>query len=228
MRRRLAGAVRRGVVAFGLLAGLAVASGCTSVANAGNQPTGDQGLIDDLAARLGTAATLSYTAVYVIAGGDTGNIAQAQVPTRTAYVYPTGMTLIADAENVVCTPVKGEMTCTHRASGTAADNAIMHGGMIRLDTVVALLTSASQEADSIVSEDDTTIAGTSATCLTIRTTAAWAPEFHVCVTTDGLLGAFQGTEKNNSVDVTLDHYTMSTASDAFDLPPGAKIIGTAP
>jgi len=221
-------ALRRGVVALVLLTGLALAAGCTSVATAGHQPTGDQGLIDDITTRLGTAATLSYTAVYVIGGGDTGTIAQAQIPLRTAYLYPTGMTLIADSENVVCTPVKGDMTCTHRSSSAAANVAIAHGGLIRVETVIAMLTSASRDADSIVSEEDTTIAATSATCVTVKTSAAATSQFHVCVTTHGLLGAFQGTSSSNPIDVTLDHYDMSTASDAFDLPHGAKIIGTSP
>ena len=226
---RLGRLLWRTAAALGLLAGLAVASGCTSVANANGQPSnGDRELIDDVATRLGTAATLSYTAVYII-GADTGTIAQALIPPRTVYRYPAGMTLLEEGENIVCAPAKGAMTCTHRSSAAAANAAISKGGgMVRPETVIAMLSSAAQDADVIVSENDTTIAGTSATCLTVSLGSNTASQFHVCVTNDGLLGAFQGISGGTPIDITLDHFDMSADSGAFQLPEGAKIVGTAP
>jgi hypothetical protein len=225
---RLGRLMWRLVAAVGLLASLALATGCTSVANAGGQPSnGDRELIDDVAARLGTAATLTYTAVYII-GAETGTIAQALIPPRTVYRYPTGMTLIEEGGNIVCGPVKGTMTCTRHASAAATNAAVSKGGMVRPEAVIAMLASAAQDADVIVSETDTTIAGTSATCLTISPGSDTANQFHVCVTNDGLLGAFQGTSGGTAVDITLDHYDMSTVAGVFNLPPDAKIVGAGP
>lgn len=220
-RARTAPAPLIGLVGLVLLAG---AAGCGVAADAG-QSSGNQELIADLASRLTGAAAETYTATYTIGGGVSGTIAQA--PTRVAYTYPTGITVITPQGATQCDRGIAQITCTHSPAAAVMARAIEQGGLIRPETVITMLTGAAMDADAIISENDTSFAGVPATCITI-TYPSGPAGFDACVTSTGLLGSFNGTADGAHIDMTLNRVDLTVADDAFTLPAGAKIVGASP
>ena len=95
--------------------------------------------------------------------------------------------------------------------------------------MIALLTAAAMDGDAVVTTHDTTLAGQSATCVQIGGVSnATASDFDVCVTTDGVLASFDGIIGGKPITISLDRYDETVASDAFDLPPGARIVDNRP
>jgi hypothetical protein len=89
--------------------------------------------------------------------------------------------------------------------------------MIRPETVVALLTRMSLNADAIISEADRTVAGTNATCVSITGVPA-EEQFTACVSNDGLLASFHGYQGARTIDMQMVQFLLSTGADAFALP----------
>ena len=203
---------------------LTMIAGCNTAADAGRSFGSDE-LVTEIASRLTTSQTVSYTATYSLASTTTATIAHHADPEQTAYRYPGGMLLVTPAVSTLCQIAKTAkcQTTSAAARGTnrtlTLDDAMEKVGLVRPETVVSLLTQTSLDPDAVISEGDRTIAGTNATCVTITGVAA---PFTACVTTDGLLGSFTGTVGTANVDISLDHYLLSVTSDAFALPPGAK------
>jgi hypothetical protein len=200
-------------------------AGCGTAAAAGR--AGDGQLIRDVANRLTQADSLVYTASFSLADNATVTIAHALNPERTAYSFPGGLVLLLPDRTTSCKITKTSAKCTdgsHIApatdSSSSVDSTVEQGGMIRPQSVVALLNQTASNADAIVADTDRTLAGTSATCISVTGVPA-DDQFSACVTADGLLGAFTGTIEGRHLDLVLDHFEMTTETTAFDLPRGS-------
>jgi hypothetical protein len=222
--RRLHAAVgaRRAFAILTAIGCICAAAGCSAVALAG-QSSGNQQFVNDVATRLSAASTTAYTAEYALRGGGTGTIAQQPSTGRASYRYPTGVAVLTPAGATTCTAATSTRTasCSRTKAVAAASPKISRGGLVRPDAVVALLNTAALDRDSIIAEHDTTIAGTSATCVTVTSGQDGSEEYDACVTADGLLGSFRGSSDGASVDITMLTVTKSVSETVFALPAGA-------
>ncbi len=209
--------VTRTLCALALLAVV----GCDPVGDP-EQASGTSEFIAELSSRLAGAATSTYTGTYTIGGGVTGTIAQDQAPSRVAYTYPSGITVMTPDGTTQC--VRGnEMTCTRGVTLAQMAAGIQNGGLIRPETVISMLNTTAMDADAIISESDTTFAGVPATC--VQVTYPDGPEgYDACVTSTGLLGSFNGTVGSAHIVMALNRLNQTVADDAFTLPSGAKIV----
>jgi hypothetical protein len=212
---------------------VAAAAGCV---NPGQPGGGRVQLVSELANRLDHAENLTYTAVYGLPGGARATIAQAQNPGRAAYGYPGGRLIITPDSTADCRTAGTATTCTLTAPpspGTDPGTRLVHpvaaGGLIAPVMVITLLTAAAMDGDALVTTHDTTLAGQSATCVQIGgVNNAAASDFDVCVTVEGVLASFDGIVDGTEITIHLDRYETSVAPDAFDLPPGARIVDNRP
>jgi len=222
---------RRRSARAGLLAALAVAAGtataaCGTAADAGRSNS-DEAFLTELASRLTSAGDATYTATYTIGGGVTGTIAQAQKPNRVAFTYPTGITMVTPQGATQCDRGAEQITCLQAPSAAVMSSAIEHGGMIRPDAVISMLSGVAMDPDAIVSESDTSYAGLPSTCVSVTYTSG-TEGFDACVTSTGLLASFNGTVGAAHIDMALNRVDATVADDAFRLPAGAKITGASP
>lgn len=209
---------------FAVLA-LMLVTGCV---NAAPPSAGRTQLVSDLASRLDRAGTLTYTATYGLPGGTRATIAQAQNPPRTAYRYPAGALILTPTSTASCTATACTLTAPPAPGADPLGplaNGVATQGLVIPAFAVTLLTAATMDGDAVVTTHDTTLAGQSATCVQVgglSTTAA--SDFEVCVTTDGVLGSFDGVIGGQPVEFHLDRYDPAVAPDAFDLPGGVKVV----
>lgn len=209
--------ITRAVCAVALLA----LAGCDPVGDP-EQASGTSEFIAELSSRLADAATSTYTATYTIGGGVSGTIAQAQAPARVAYTYPTGITVMTPDGITQCVR-GGKTTCARGVTAAQMAAGIQNGGLIRPETVISMLNNTAMDADAIISESDTTFAGTPATC--VQVTNPNGPDgYDACVTSTGLLGSFNGTVGSAHIVMSLNRLNLTVADDAFTLPAGAKIV----
>jgi hypothetical protein len=207
-------------------------AGCGDLEQAAASGNTRDDLAGDLATQLGGSASLSYSATYQLAGGKTATISQAQNPTRSAYVYPSGKLIVTPDETTRCAPAGKTLTCTMTAPEAPASPtspgvfaSAGKSGMALPDTVLELLNAASLDADKTVQQHDTTIAGHHATCVEMSgVDQAAASAFTVCITTEGVLGSFTGTLDGTAVDIAMTHYSDKIDAAAFEPPTGAKLV----
>lgn len=218
------------------LAALAVpAGGCQSIDDPGQ--VGDRAsLVNDLASRLDGSGELTYSADYQLAGGQSATIAQAQEPLRSAYVYPGGKVTVTAEATTACRSEGGGTTCTvtappspaNRPAATLFEEA-SEQGLVAPTVVVSLLTAAALDPDAVIAQSDTTVAGRHATCVRAeRVQNAAATEFDACITTEGVLGSFQGAINGEPVDIALTRYRDTVEPDAFAVPAGATVVDRRP
>ncbi|MEU7907869.1 hypothetical protein [Actinoplanes sp. NPDC049118] len=209
----------------------AATAGCSDLDEPG-QGLARNDLVSELAAQMSGAAGLTYEASYQLSGGGTATVAQAQRPTRSAYVYPGGkVTVTADA-TTQCRTATNATTCTMTAPATptspppakvfeGADGA----GMVLPSTVLALLNAAVLDNDVEVVQHDTTIAGRHATCVRLSgVDDAATRDFTTCITNEGALGSFNGFLNSIRVDVAMTHYAEKVADEMFEVPKAAKLV----
>jgi hypothetical protein len=210
---------------------VAFAAGCGTVDDAG-QVINRASLVNDLAARLDGSGELTYSADYQLPGGQSATIAQAQEPLRSAYIYPGGKLTVTDDATTACRAGAGVMTCTLTAPPAPNNKPAVtlfteasEQGLVAPTVVINLLTAAALDADAVIEQNDTTIAGRHATCVQVqRVQNAAASAFDACITTEGVLGSFSGLVDGSAVDIAMTRYRDSVDADAFAPPPGAKLI----
>ncbi|HEU4423295.1 MAG TPA: hypothetical protein VFR67_12245 [Pilimelia sp.] len=215
------------VVAAALLTG----SGCGSLAQA-QQTVGRADLVNDLAGRLTAAGELTYTAEYQLRGGGAGAIAQAQEPLRTTYSYPDGELTVTVEATTECERAGAQTTCLLTAPPAPGANATARLfaepgelGLVPPALVIGLLTAAGLDADAVIEQKDTTIAGEHATCVSVEAVDnAAASAFEACITTAGVLGSFSGAVNGADVDMTMTRYLETVAPYAFSVPAGAAVV----
>lgn len=209
-----------GVTAGAVLLGAAACTGLDQ-ASAANITRDD--LVSEMAGQLAESSTLSYTATYQLAGGDTARITQSQKPTRTAYAYPGGRLIVTSTATIRCKGAEKAPICTETTPSPATD-ARQIGALITPDAVLAMLNAAALDADLVAAQHDTTIAGHHATCLDLnRVDGTPARKFTVCVTSEGALGSFTASINGRRADVALTAYSDKPDEAAFALPPAAKL-----
>jgi hypothetical protein len=207
---------------------IAAATGCDTIA-AANGATGNQEFVQEIATRLSSASSIAYTAMYALGGGGTATIAQLPATGQAAYRYPTGMVLVTSGKATVCShPSSRNAACGPRPSVLASSSELAVGGLVRTDSVITLLNATALDHNSVVAEHDTTIAGTSATCVTVNDTADENNGYAACVTSDGLLGSFSGQVSGTPVDIMMINFTKTVSSDEFELPSGPQPAATNP
>ncbi|NJC70241.1 hypothetical protein HC031_11040 [Planosporangium thailandense] len=206
-------------------------TGCASIGDA-QQVIDRAHLVNELASRLDHASELSYTADYQLPGGGQATIVQAQSPMRTAYIYPAGKYATTREATMDCQTAGGTTTCTLTApppggsdATTTLVNVLRNRGMVPPTLVVNLLTAASLSSNTVIKQHDTTLAGEHATCVEVSGVEnAPASAFDACITSDGVLGSFNGVVDGASVDISLTRYATTIADDAFTPPAGAQIV----
>lgn len=223
--RRLAGSV----------AALLLLAGCQTLDDAA-QVVDRSDLVNDLVAQLTGATELTYSADYQLPGGRRASIAQAQGPLRAAYTYPGGkLTVTADA--VTACDLSGRTpTCTVLPPPSPSDRppadvfaGVSARGLVAPAVVIDLLTAAALDADAIVDEYDTTVAGRHANCLKVRQLAnAAARGFDACVTNEGALGSFTGSVDGWPIEQVMSRYRDTVDATAFDPPADAGLLDRRP
>ncbi|HEY3007154.1 MAG TPA: hypothetical protein VGJ63_03695 [Micromonosporaceae bacterium] len=225
----------RALLVLAAVAGLALTTGCDTLNNT-QRVIGRADLVNDLATRMDRATALTYVAEYQLAGGKTATIAQAQQPPRAAYTYPGGRVTVTGDAIAECADAGSRITCTLTPPPTVAarpaaslfNDAGRHG-LVAPSVVIGLLTAAALDADAVIQQHDTTVAGQHATCVTVeRVENAPAANFDACVTADGVLGSFRGVVNGSAREITLTNYRESVDAHAFELPGGATIVDRRP
>jgi hypothetical protein len=225
----------RALLVLVAVAGLVLAAGCDTLNNA-QRAIGRADLVNDLATRMDRAAALTYVAEYQLPGGNTATIAQAQQPPRAAYLYPGGRVTVTRDAIAECADVGSKVTCTltppptvtARPAASLFSDAGRHG-LVAPSVVIGLLTAAALDADAVIQQHDTTVAGQHVTCVTVeQVDNSSAANFDACVTAEGVLGSFRGVVNGSAREITLINYRESADADAFKLPSGATIVDRRP
>ena len=210
-------------------------AGCQTLDDAG-RVIGRADLVNDLATRLDRSAELTYSAEYQLPGGRSASISQAQQPERAAYTYPAGRLTVTAEAITECDTSASPATCTrypppspNAPPATALFARASANGLVTPPVVVGLLTAAALDAEAIIEQSDTTIAGRHATCVQVKQVSnAASANFDACITTDGVLGSFTGVVDGSQIEIAMSRYRDSVDSDAFELPPGAKMVDRRP
>jgi hypothetical protein len=206
------------VLGLAALVSIGTATSCHTIA-AANGATGNQEFVQEIATRLKAAYSIAYTAVYALGRGGTGTVAQLPATGQAAYNYPTGTLLVTSGRATVCTQTSGRQEiCGGRPTVVATTTELARGGLVRIDSVITLLNASALDRNSVISEHDITIAGTSATCVTVDPSRDATDEYEACVTADGLLGSFTGQIGGAPVDIMMINFRKSVSSDEFELP----------
>jgi hypothetical protein len=224
----------RAVLVLAAVAAL-VTAGCGALDNA-QRVVGRADLVNDLATRMDRATQLTYAAEYQLPDGKTATIVQAQEPPRAAYTYPGGEVTVTAEATAACAGVGSKVTCTLTAPPTPAARPAAglfidagKNGMIAPTMVIGLLTAAALDADAVIQQHDTTVAGRHVTCVTAeRVENAAAANFDACVTADGVLGSFSGVVDGSAMEITMINYRETVEAAAFDLPAGATVVDRRP
>jgi hypothetical protein len=225
----------RAITAWTAAGVLITGAGCQTLDDAG-RVIGRADLVNDLAARLDRSGELTYSAEYRLPGADNATIAQSPKPPRSAYIFPGGRLIVTANATTACRTAGAESTCTVAAppspgtkpAATAFATAGEHG-LVTPTVVIGLLTAAALDADAIIEQKDTTIAGRHATCVQVRQVKnAAASSFDACITTEGVLGSFAGVVDGQRVDIAISRYRDSVDATAFDLPDGARVVDHRP
>ncbi|HEY0696834.1 MAG TPA: hypothetical protein VGD43_03385 [Micromonospora sp.] len=209
--------------------------GCATLDDAG-QVIGRADLVNDLAARLDRSGELTYSADYQLPAGRSATIAQAQQPTRTAYLYPGGKVTVTAEATTRCETTGPKPSCVLSPPPTPSSGppaSLLAGarehGLVTPPLVIGLLTAAALDPDSVIEQNDTTVAGRHATCVRVEgVSGAAASDFDACVTTEGVLGSFTGVVDGTPLEISLTRYRDTVDNTAFDLPGDAGVVDHRP
>jgi hypothetical protein len=201
-------------------------AGCTNLDQASAAGITHDDLLSEMSIQLARVTGLTYSATYQLTGGDTATVAQAQKPTRTAYVYPGGRLIQTATGTVRCT---GDQTggkapaCTETDPAPATTAPLAGSALITPEAALAMLNTAALDQNVDATPHDTTIAGRHAICLDLdNVDSTPTRRFSLCVTNEGALGSFAATIAGTHYEQALTTYADKATPDAFDLPPAAK------
>jgi hypothetical protein len=186
-----------------------------------------------LAAQLTNTANIDFTATYRSTDGTEITLTNAHRPDRMS-ASARDWTLIIDREAITeCHRRDAAMRCATRAGagqpmwqfGEESDRVAATSGkrdvgfgLILADDAATLLWDVVRRPTDGISQRRTVIANRAATCLNVPSVEE---PFDVCVTEDGLLGAFTGTRHGRPVTTTLLRYDPIAYTSALELPKGA-------
>lgn len=196
-------------------------AGCGGLDEASAAPMTGESLITETAEQLAAGSTLTYTAKYRVAGGDTATVSRDQAPARTAYVYPGGRLISTTTVTIRCSG----SSCTSTKADPAAAATLDRTPLVSPEAVQAMLAAAARDPLVETKQHDTTITGRHATCLTLREVDGTPTRtFDLCVTNEGVLASFAATVDGEPVEQALTSYEEAVPVDAFVVPPGARLI----
>jgi len=197
-----------------LLSGAAVLSGCGVTLPAIDRTD----VANDLAARLGHAASVEYAATYQLSDGASATVAQTSTPRQTAYRWAGGSLIVRPDSTVTCTGTP-PMCSSNAPLATASPQEIPElpkHGLVSARRVSALLTTAVLDLGTDIQQRDTTVAGQPANCVEINGERdGKAYDFDVCVVTDGVIGSFSGLVDGVAIDMAMTNYSRTVPADAF-------------
>jgi len=217
-----------------LVAATALVAGCQTIGS--DTPVVSRAdLVNDLATRLDRAHELTYTVDYQLPDGQTASISQAQDPRRAVYQYPGGK-IVVTAEMTAECDLGSRPTCIVTLPPSPSTRPTLavfaeanKRGLVTPPVVIGLLSAAALDTNAVIEQYDTTIAGHHATCVRVSGMAnAAASSFNACITTEGVLGSFQGVVDGNAINLTLSSYRDAVDERVFDLPDDAEVIDKRP
>jgi len=219
----------------GSIVGMLLLTGCQTIDNA-NQVISRADLVNELASRLDRSAELTYSADYQLPGGETASIMQAPDPPRATYSYPGGRLTVSAEATTECDTTNSKPSCTMTLPPSPANRPTAavfaeanERGLVTPPVVINLLTAAALDADALIEQSDTTVAGRHASCVQVKgVTNAAASSFDACITTEGVLGSFTGVIDGSPVDIVLTGYRETVEKTAFDVPSGAGVVDQRP
>ncbi|SCL27725.1 hypothetical protein GA0070616_3556 [Micromonospora nigra] len=218
------------VLALSVIASLTV-TGCQALDDAG-RALERADVVNELAARMDQALTLTYSADYQLPGGQTATITQGQQPARSAYTWPGGRVTVTEEATTRCETTDDRTVCTlepppapNAKPSVVVFDEVERQGLVTPPMVMGRLTTAALDSAAVITQSDTTLAGLHATCVEVRRSA---DDFTACVTTDGALGSFRGEVDGKPVEVALTRYQEAVDSAAFTVPPGAGVVDRRP
>lgn len=225
----------RALTACAAVGALLAGAGCQALDAAG-QVMGRSDLVNDLAARLDHSTELTYSVDYQLPGARSASITQWPDPPRSAYVYPGGRLILTEEATTECRVDGDRETCTIKpppSPNTRPAASLFSGptehGLVTPTLVIGLLTAAALDAEAVIEQHDTTIAGRHATCVRVRQVKnADASNFDACITTEGVLGSFTGVVQGEHIEIAMSHFRDSVAPDAFEVPSNARIVDRRP
>jgi hypothetical protein len=216
---------------------VATGLGCGVISQV-KQAAGNISTVSDLADKLRGAEKLTYTAQYKVFDGSTATVVQQ--PPNAAFIGKDGRFLVTADANYLCSTQEKVLTCqkspndgaTLDASSAGLIPAVTGAGFISAPIALGLLVAASVVPGAKVDKSEKKIAGQQSTCLKVTgiPQASGAPttdvrDFSVCVTDNGLLASFEGTQNDGQrAGVELTSYQDSADAKAFVPPAGAKIV----
>ncbi|WP_127499655.1 hypothetical protein [Actinoplanes solisilvae] len=210
-----------GLVVVG--AALLGTAGCAGLDEASASPMTRENLITETADQLAAGSALTYQATYRVTGGETATMSRAQGPPRAAYVYPGGRVITTTTATIRCTG----SSCTSTKADPSVAASLDGAPLVSPEAVQAMLTAAAIDPVVETKQHDTTIAGRHALCLQLRDVdGTAAPVFDVCVTNEGVLASFTATIDGKPVEQALTAYQDAVPIDAFQVPPGHRLIGS--
>jgi hypothetical protein len=233
------GATAFGATAFGAAVSLLAASGCGALSSA-HTLVDRAGTLSSIAAQVGRAKKLTYQATYAVSGGTTVTVAQD--PPRSAFVTANGRLVSTGGSVYLCDTSAVPATCQRSsAADTTQDPAAALGasGFVSSDVALGVLTAAMVVPKVTVTKSTRTIAGQSATCVSVtgldaavgalgaidpsESAPATPTAFVLCITADGVLASFSGAAGGQTGDITLTAYSTSIDAALLAPPAGATI-----
>ena len=223
---------RMRVLTFATAAVLIITStvGC-GILSAAKKLANNAVLLGNLSEKITSAEKLTYKAVYKATDGSTDTIDQA--PPKVAYLSSDSDWIYDGSDIYSCDTSGGSLTCTKTAvDSTDQADAMLGlgaGGFFTGGLGIALLAAALIVPQSNVKTENKKIAGLSGTCVTVSGVDTNAQDdditaFSMCVADNGIVTDFEGTYKSGKKDgITLQTYSTSVDSSAFQVPAGATI-----
>lgn len=195
--------------------------------------------LSDFAENLGKAQTLTYTADYKMASGET--VTLVQQPPNSAFIAKDSRFIFTSEALFLCDTQAAVLTCqkspNNSSEMSSADSGLAAGvggpGFITPELALGLILAASIVPGASVEQSSKTIAGQSSKCATATGLEKAAQdgdtdipkEFTVCITDDGILASFSGVSTTGeTTGIELTKYSGAADATLFAPPAGAKVV----
>jgi hypothetical protein len=202
-------------------------------------------VLSEFAELLGKAKDLTYTAEYTFSaeGSTTEKATLVQQPPNAAFVGKSGSFIFTPDALYFCGTEAGVTTCQkspNNASEVGAGDqayigAAVGAGFMTPELAAGLILVAAVAPGVTVEQSERTIAGQDSKCATATGLSNLATEgekdvvedLSVCVTENGVLASFSGTNTDGKhASIEMSSYSDSADPAAFAPPAGAKIVDT--
>jgi hypothetical protein len=214
------------------------ALGCGVISQA-KQAVDNLATVADLANKLGTSSTLTYTADYKLDDQTVATVVQQ--PPSVAVMGKDGRFIFTQDAIYLCDKKKKPATCqkTANTAGPQLDQtsaaylpAVAGTGFVSAPVALVILTAASVAPGATVEKSERTIAGLKSTCLKVSgipedkdPKTVDLREFSACVSDNGLLTSFSGVDSAGTrLAVEMSRYSETVDAKAFQPPAAYQIV----